>query len=141
MIERVPMFPKRLKEAKPRQGFIGEKEYAVLSRNAKDLWLRTFLALGFNFGLRKGELLALRVRNVDLLDGWLTIEMSKNGEGRRIALTRETLALLTESIRGKQPDDFLLTRKDGSRVAQPRKHWYALCVRSGPRQASGRGKA
>ena len=34
-------------------------------------------------------------------------------------------------MRGKQKGDFILTRKDGSRVAQPRKDWYSLCVRSG----------
>lgn len=131
MIERVPMFPKRLKESKPRAGFVTDKEYAVLAKNAKDLWLRTFLALGYNFGFRKGELLALRVRNVDLLEGWLHIETSKNGEGRKVALTRETSTLLAESIRGKKTDDHILTRQDGSRVAQPRKDWYSLCVRSG----------
>ena len=131
MVSRIPMFPKRLKEARPRQGFVDDEQYKVLAANARDLWLRTFLALGYNFGFRKGELLALRVRNIDLLDGRLTAEMSKNGEGRRIALTQETKTLLCECVRGKQPDDFVLTRPDGSRVAQPRKDWYALCVRCG----------
>jgi integrase len=131
MISRIPMFPRRLKEARPRQGFVEDKQYKVLAANARDLWLRTFLALGYNFGLRKGELLALRVRDVDLLDGRLTVETSKNGEGRRIALTQETKTLLAECVRGKQPDDFVLTRQDGGRVAQPRKDWYNLCVASG----------
>jgi len=131
MISRIPMFPKRLKEAKPRQGFVEDEQYKVLAKNCRTSWLRTFLALGYDFGLRKGEMLALRVRNVDLLEGWLTVEISKNGEGRRIRLTRETLALLTECVRGKQPDDFVLSRKDGGRVAQPRKDWYSLCVASG----------
>jgi len=131
MIERIPMFPRKLKEAKPRQGFVEDEQYKVLAKNCRASWLRTFLALGYDFGLRKGEMLALRVRNVDLLEGWLTVEISKNGEGRRIRLTRETLALLTECVRGKQPEDFVLSRKDGSRVAQPRKDWYALCIASG----------
>ena len=125
------MFPKRLKESKPRQGFVTQKEYAVLAENATAPWLRTFVALGFNFGFRKGEMLALRVRNVDLLDGWLVIETSKNGEGRKVKLTRETQALLVECVRGKNLDDFVLTRPDGSRVAQPRKDWYSLCVACG----------
>ena len=131
MIERVPMFPKRLKESKPRQGFIGDPEYALLQANARDLWLKTFVALGYYYGFRKGEMLALRVRNIDLLEGWLTVEMSKNGEGRKVSLTRETLALLAECMRGKKLDDFILTRKDGSRVAQPRKDWYSLCCQAG----------
>jgi integrase len=130
-IERVPMFPKRLKESKPRAGFIDEKQYILLRTHARDLWLRTFLALGFNFGFRKGELLSLRVRNVDLLEGWLSIDTSKNGDSRKVKLTQETLTLLAECVRGKEPIDFILTRQDGSRVAQPRKDWYAACCRAG----------
>ena len=45
-------------------------------------------------------------------------------------MAEETKTLLTECIR-KRSDDFVLTRPDGSRVAQPRKDWYALCCRSG----------
>ena len=133
-IDRVPMFPKRLKESPPRQGFIVPEQYERLAANADELWLRTFLALGFTYGCRKGELLALRIRNADLLDKWLTIEHSKNGEGRKIKLTQESLELLVECCRGKGPDDFLLTREDGedgTHVAQPRKAWYALCCRAG----------
>jgi len=99
--------------------------------------------------MRKGELLALRVRDVglkeellgsrvpdvnlldDLLDGWLTVVDSKNGESRKIPLTQETKTLLGECIRGKERADFILTRQDGSRVAQPRKDWYSLCCRCG----------
>ena len=77
---------------------------------------RGFVALvdiGFNFGLRKGEMLALQVRDVDLLENWLTIRDSKNGDSRRIPLTRETVTLLAECIRGKEKNDFVLTHLDG----------------------------
>jgi len=130
MIERLPKFPKKLKQPKPRQGFLEESQYTILTRNAGELWLRTFLAIGF-FGWRKSEMLSLRVRNVDLLDEWLTLETSKNGEGRLVKLTAEIKTLLAECIRGKQPDDFVLTHRDGSRVSQPRKNWYSLCAVSG----------
>jgi len=93
--------------------------------------MRTFLAIGFSYGWRKSEMLSLRVRNVDLLDGWLTLEDSKNDEGRRVKLTAEVKTLLADCICGKQPDDFVLTHKDGSRVLQPRKNWYSLCAVSG----------
>lgn len=76
-------------------------------------------------------MLGLHVHDVDLLHGWLRLDISKNGEGRKVKLTVETKTLLAECIRGKQPNDYVLTRQDGSRVAQPRKDWYALCVRSG----------
>lgn len=138
MITRVPMFPKRLRESPPRSGFIEQEQYSMLAANCRELWLRTFLALGFNFAWRKGELLALRVHNVDLLNSRLTIDTSKNGNGRKVKLTAETSALLAECVRGKQPHDFVLTRKDGSRVAQPRKDWYCLCVRCGLGKLTGK---
>src|SRR6202007_195778 len=61
MVERIPMFPKKLKEAKPREGFIEETQYKTLTANSGELWLRTFLALGFTYGCRKSEMLNLRV--------------------------------------------------------------------------------
>ena len=131
LVERIPAFPRKLKEAKPRQGFVEEAQYKTLMNNAREPWLRCFVALGFNFGLRKGELLALQVHDADLLEGWLTIADSKNDEGRRIALTKETATLLAACIRGKQHNAFIFTRENGSRVVAPRKAWYALCVRSG----------
>jgi integrase len=131
LVDKIPMFPKKLKEPRPRQGFVEESQYRTLAKNAGELWLRTFLALGFNFGWRKSEILKLRVRNVDLLQDWITLETSKNGEGRRIKLTAEVKTLLAACITGKKPDDFVLTRPDGQRVAQPRKDWYHLCHVSG----------
>jgi len=131
LVDRIPMFPKKLKEPKPRQGFVEESQYKILSKNADQLWLRTFLALGFNFGWRKSEMLNLRVRNVNLLEDWVALETSKNGEGRRVKLTAEIKTLLAACITGKNPDDFVLTRPNGRRVAQPRKDWYHLCHVSG----------
>jgi integrase len=131
LVERIPMFPKKLKEPRPRQGFVEESQYKVLAKNAGELWLRTFVALGFNFGWRKSEILKLRVRNVDLLEDWVTLESSKNGEGRRVKTTTEIKTLLAACITGKKPDDFVLTRPNGRRVDQPRKDWYHLCHVSG----------
>jgi len=82
-------------DPKPWQGFIEEGQYKTLVANARDLWLRTSVALGFNYGFRKSEMLNLRLRDVDLLEGdWLTIVDSKNGDSRKVNLTQETKTLL-----------------------------------------------
>lgn len=47
IVEQLPQFPKKLKEAKPRQGFVEESQYRLFCGNAKEFWLRTFLALCF----------------------------------------------------------------------------------------------
>jgi integrase len=140
MIDRVPTFPKKLKEAKPRGGFIETQDYEALAANASELWLRTFLAVGFAWGWRKSEILGLRVRDVDLLGGWLTVEDTKNGDDRRVGLTAELKTLLTECIQGKDREDFVLTREDGRRVCQPRKDWYTLCCRSKRQDGTALGR-
>jgi integrase len=133
MVDRIPAFPTRLKESAPRKGFVSNREYARLAANAKELWLRALIACAYAFGFRKGELLNLRVRQVDLIDRWVVLEVgaTKNGEGRRVRMTSEVFELIRACVTGKKPDDFVFTREDGSRVVDPRKAWYDLCVRSG----------
>lgn len=132
-VDRVPAFPKRLKESAPRKGFIADTEYAKLAANSKNtLWLRALVACAYSFGFRKGELLNLRVRQVDLLDRWIDLEGdgTKNGEARKIPMTAEVFELLRLCLRGKKPEGYVFTREDGSRVADPRDDWYSLCVAS-----------
>jgi hypothetical protein len=57
MVDRLPAFPTRLKESKPRKGFVNDTQYAALSKNAKSLWMRALIACYYNFGFRKGEML------------------------------------------------------------------------------------
>jgi len=132
MVERVPAFPARLKESAPRKGFIGDAEYAVHAKNAKDLWLRALIAVAFRFGFRKRELLHLRVEQVDLLDRWITLREgeTKNNEGRKVKMTSEVYELLRECVRGKKYADYVFTRASGERVGDPRQEWYDLCVAS-----------
>jgi integrase len=143
MVERVPAFPSRLKEPAPRKGFITDIEYARLARGAKEPWLRALIAVAYTYGFRKGELLNLRVRQVDLIDKWIELEVgsTKTDEGRGVPMTDEVFKLMVECCRGKGPDDFVFTRdildKEtgsrmiGPRVIEPRKDWYDLAIASG----------
>ena len=131
MVDRIPAFPQAPQRAEAASGFIGDKEYAVLLRNAKPLWLRTLVAIAYTFGFRKGEALNLQRKHADLLDRWLVLVETKNGEERKVKMTEEVFALICACAKGKRPEDYLLTRQDGSRVVDPRDDWYALCVTSG----------
>ena len=121
MVTMVPAFPERLKEAAPRKGFIGDAEYKKLAANAKDLWLRTLIACAYSFGFRKGELLNLRVRQVDLIDRWIQLdaEDTKNGEPRKVRMTSEVFQLMAECVAGKKPEEFVFTRPAGSQCCRP----------------------
>jgi integrase len=132
VLDRVVIFPASLKESAPRKWFVTDAEYAELAANAKLLWLRTFIACAYSFGFRKGELLGMRVRQVDFFGRWLELEQgtTKNGEGRKVKMTEEVYQLMLESARAKNPDDFIFTREDGAPVVDPRDDWYTLCVTS-----------
>jgi integrase len=131
-VYQVPVFP-RLKENPPRKGFVEGQQYKQLCDNSKELWLRGMLALGYNLGFRKAELLNMRLRQVDLLNRTLTLDpgTTKNDEGRTVKMTLETYQLLRECVRGKGPDDFVFTRADGLPVRDFRGAWAKLCKAAG----------
>lgn len=82
---------------------------------------------------RKGELLQMRTRQVDLLNRTITLDpgTTKNGEGRAIKMTQEVYEVLLECVGGKATDDLLFTRKNGKPVLDFRGAWYSLCQKSG----------
>jgi integrase len=136
-VSRVPHMP-MLKENNVRRGFVEDADFAKLAANANELWLRLFLELAFTYGWRKGELLGLRVRQVNLKN--LTIRLdpgtTKNYEGREVAMTTKVAELLRLAVARKKPDDYLLTHEARrgqpfTRVRDFRKAWWNLCVRAG----------
>lgn len=111
----IPMY----KESTPRTGFLEDAQYTPLAMECSKvgLWLRALLTTAYSFAFRKGELLSLRVKQIDLANSTIRLEAgtTKNGEGRVIVMTREVKTLLTACILGKQPDDFVFTRPDKKR--------------------------
>ena len=133
------------KESAPRQGFLEDAQYTPLAMQCSKvgLWLRALLTTAYSFAFRKGELLSMRVKQIDLSTGTIRLEAgtTKNGEGRVIVMTREVATLLTACIIGKQPDDFVFTRPDkkrkdgtlakGGPVKGFRKVWDKVCASAG----------
>jgi integrase len=91
------------------------------------------LAVATNFGWRKGELLGLRVSQVDILDRIIRLEVgtTKNDGGRNVVMTNETFELLRACVAGKKPDDYVFTREDGKRVKDFRGVWAKVCAAAG----------
>src|SRR6266849_2523681 len=100
----------RLAEPRARQGFIEQKQYLALASGCKELFMRTMLALAYTFGFRKGELLSLKVSDIDLMAGTVRLRTSKNGEPRQVNLTQETRNLLAACVSGKSGDEPVFTR-------------------------------
>jgi len=129
LVSRVPKFPKKLRESDPRSGWVDDAQYEALQDHAKDVWMRGFLAVAFNFGFRKSELLGLKVRQVDLKHR--TIQLlpgtTKNDKGRTIRMTEDVYQRLAPCAKDKQPDDALFTWDDGSPVRDFRVAWSKMC--------------
>lgn len=128
MIARLPAFPSKLEEGKPRKGFIKDPQFAVLASNAKEPWLRAFIECAYSFGFRRGELLGLRKRQIDFMDGWIHLEDTKSGDPRQVKMSAKVRGLLIVLVRGKGDDDPVFTRPDGGQVVDMRQDWYDLCV-------------
>ena len=132
-VQRVPKFPEKLKEPPPRNGFVTDEQYESLQAQAKQGWLRAFLAIAYTFGFRKSELLGLRVKQINMKERTirLLVGETKNNEGRVVKMTQEVHGFLPDCIRGKTADDYVFTWKDGSPVRDLRGTWAALTKAAG----------
>jgi integrase len=130
-VNAVPHFP-MLKENNTRTGFVEAESFAPLAEAAWELWLRTFLELAYTYGWRRGELLGLRVRQVNLFERTIRLDAgtTKNGEGRQASMTSTIYPLLQQAVAGKSAQDFVLTRKSGKPIKDFRKDWQKLILRA-----------
>lgn len=130
---RVPRFPVKLREPNPRSGFVNDEEFAALQEKAKYGWLRAVLAVAYNFGFRKGELLGLRVSQIDLRARTIRLlpGTTKNDKGRGVVMTEEVQKLVAECIKGKKPSDAVFTWANGKPVTDFRRTWRTLAKKAG----------
>lgn len=135
---RVASIPKfrHLKEPDARTEFLEQDDYDKLRQHASELWLRALLATYYAFGFRKSELLKLRVRQVNLLDGTINLPAgaTKNGRARTVVMTNEVAVLLTALVQGKAGGDAVFTRADGTSVKDFRDAWKAMFAAAGVEQ-------
>jgi integrase len=132
-----PYFP-MLKENNVRKGFVKDTQYADLARTTGEvgLWLRTLFELGFIYGWRKGELLGLRVSQVDMMERTIVLHAgeTKNDQARMVEMTGAVYDLLAGLVTGKAPEDKVFTRpsKSGQRpIAGFRKAWATATKKAG----------
>jgi integrase len=128
----VPAFP-RLAENNIRQGFLEDAQYEKLLESCLELWFQTIVELGATYGWRVGELLKLRVDQIDLANWSIRLHpgTTKNKEGREVKMTKIVHALLTLCIEGKRPDKYVLTWPNGKRVKDFRGTWEKARITAG----------
>jgi integrase len=118
LVSRVPRFPAKLRESDPRRGWLTDAQYDTLQSKCKHQWLRGLLAVAFAFGLRKAELLRLRVQDVNLKDRTIKLlpGTTKTDKGRTIKMTEDVFENLKPCVEGKESTDPVFTWADGSPV-------------------------
>ena len=136
-VQRVPYSPMLDESKNVRKGFVEDADFDKLTAEAKDPWLRAFLECAFTFGWRRGELLGLRVRNLNFKTRTIRLDAgtTKNGEGREVLMTERVFELLRAVTLGKKAEDAVFTRRCKDGVEKPvtdiRKAWRKLTTRAG----------
>jgi len=129
-LRNVPHVP-MLKEAPPRRGFLEYRHFQMLRLELPE-YLRTVATLGYYTGMRLGEILSLRWRNINLLEAEARLDpgTTKNDEPRTIPLAGELLAMLKIERQKSQDGEFVFTQ-DGRPIKIFRKAWNSACKRAG----------
>lgn len=76
---------KKLRESKPRERILTVEEMRRLLKVASPE-IRPVLIIALNTGMRRGEILGLRWRDVDFVKGFILIEDSKSGRSRKVPM-------------------------------------------------------
>jgi integrase len=127
----IPYFP-IMTESNIRKGFLRDDQYTALATAcaAEGLWLRAAFAVAHAYGWRRGELLSLRVRQLDFPAKTIRLFDTKNGSGRVVVMPEKVRELLSACCVGKGLDDLVFTRK-GEPVVDMRKAWKKVTDAAG----------
>lgn len=137
-VVRVPVFP-TVSVSNARTGFVDASEFARLLAELSPE-LRVLAVLAHAIGWRRGELLGLEWRQVNLETGEVRLDpgTTKNGDGRVVFLPSDALAELRawrhetlEVERAKGVIVRWVCHRDGARIADHYDAWRAACDRAG----------
>ena len=131
----------RQREPEGRVRWITRREVTALIRAAeidpRSSHLPDFIRLAAHTGCRKGELLGLEWRRVDLQAGLIHLEAehTKTGRRRSVPLNREARNAIISRARFKvqhcPSSQWVFCRKDGTRIADVKRSFATACRRVG----------
>lgn len=125
-----------LRESPPREGFLEDDQYQRLAAETTKvggLWFRAWFETACTFAWRHSEVLNLHVRQVDLQNRTIRLAAgtTKNRDARLVVMPDLVYTLIAQCVSGKQPDDYVFTREDGSSIKEIRVLWYKASSAAG----------
>lgn len=126
---------KKPTEPRGRVRFLSDEEREALltaCRESSNPWLYLAVVVALSTGMRKGELMGLSWKDVDLQAGRIVLHDTKNGERRVVPLAGPALALLKEHTKVRRLDtDLLFPGQCKDTPIDLRSPWEAAMKRAG----------
>ena len=130
--QRRPVFPVRLPERGPRQGFFEHVEYEAV-RRALPAAYQDVLDFAYYSGWRKREILDLRWTDVDEAGGVVRLSpaRSKTRVGRVLPITAPIAAVVARRRARRRAGDLRVFTRDETTVRAWRRAWPRACRQAG----------
>jgi len=96
---------------------LNKKEIKAILRNTRNIKHRSILSTIYSAGLRIGELLNLRIKDLDANRMLLRVEMSKGRKDRYIKMSQDNLVLLREYYKKYRPQYYLFEGVGGNQYS------------------------
>lgn len=110
---------RRLKAPAPRLRHLSKEEKAsLLAYLAPTKLLHDLVLVALRTGMRRGELLGLKVCDVDLLGNQVALWQTKTNTPRHIPLLPDAAEALARNCAGKNSQNFVFTYNEGSRAGR-----------------------
>ena len=120
---------KLFKENNQRLRFLEKEEIVKLLANCNP-HLRGIVVVALNTGMRRGEILGLKWRDVDIKRSILYLHNTKNGDKREVPINEHVKTVFIETRKNPQ-SDYIFCKKDGTPFGDIKTGFFTALKKSG----------